>query len=91
MVVMGKDNTRRQRKPAAGYSLPELLIVLAIAGLAMGGAMAAWQNYARSNRLSQALYASKMAVHQARLLSVYRNVNHFVVIDPAEGTIAIHV
>ena len=91
MVVTRHDNTRRHRESAAaGYSLPELLIVLALAGLAMAGAMAAWQNYARSNRLSQALYVSKMAVHQARLLSVYRNVNHFVVIDPQAGTVAVH-
>jgi len=90
MVVTGNDNASRQHRRTAGYSLPELLIVLALAGLAMGGAFAAWQNYARNNRLSQALFASKMAVHQARLLSVYRNVNHFVVIDPAAGTVAIH-
>jgi len=90
MVVTGNDNASRQHRRTAGYSLPELLIVLALAGLAMGGAFAAWQNYARNNRLSQALFASKMAVHQARLLSVYRNINHFVVIDPAAGTVAIH-
>jgi len=79
--------TRRRYGLAArqsGYSLVELLAVIALLGLLLAVTGAAWSNYRRAANSNSSAYMIKMAVHQARILSIYRNVNHFVVLDPAD-------
>lgn len=72
-----------------GYSLPELLVILLLMGLVLGAGAAAWQNYQRTTNTRTAAQAVKMGIHQARLLSIYRGVNHFVVLDPAARTVSV--
>jgi prepilin-type N-terminal cleavage/methylation domain-containing protein len=81
---MERKMRRRYRSAAwnAGYSLVELLAVIALLGLLLAVTGAAWSNYRRAANSNSSAYMIKMAVHQARILSIYRNVNHFVVLDP---------
>ena len=67
----------------------ELLMVVALMGLALAASAAAWQNYRRSANLTTAAHSTKMAIYRARLLSVFRNVNHFVVLDSDNNTLSI--
>jgi prepilin-type N-terminal cleavage/methylation domain-containing protein len=72
-----------------GFSLTEVLIVLVLIGIAVGGAMAAWQAYERRNQIRIAARDAKAMIYRARMLAIYRGVGHFVVIDPAARSISI--
>ena len=76
-------------RAARGVTLIELLVVLMLLGLAMGASKAAWNNYRQAASVDSAATLVKLALQQARLLSVYRNVNHFVVVDPASRSVAV--
>lgn len=87
-------STRPQRSTSdrlqLGYSLPELLAVLLLVGLVLSAGTAAWQNYRRATNVYAAAQTVKLGIHQARLLAIYRGVNHFVAIDPAARTVAVY-
>ena len=65
-----------------GYSLVELLIVVAIIGIASMLAMAGWQQYRRRAQIRTSVRSVAMAVHLARTLAIARGITHFVTIDP---------
>ena len=74
----------------AGYSLIEAVLVLALAAFILGMSSVAWLNYKRKvTAISTAQVASGM-IQQARLLSIYRNITHFVVFDPDNRTLEIY-
>ena len=76
--------------PERGFSLPELLLVVAILGISALVAMAAWNNFLRKSEAMSAARLTQKYLSQARMLSVYRGVYHFVVIDPTAKTISIY-
>ena len=73
----------------AGFSLSELLTVVAIMGfIAMASALA-WQKTAARSRATSTARTLKLYLHQARMKSIHQGVNHFVVVDPVNGTLNI--
>ena len=72
-----------------GYSLAELLVVLAFIGIIAGASAAAWRQYERKTTLLTTAQVFKRVIYQARLKAIFHNVNHFVVYDPAEGSLTI--
>lgn len=74
----------------AGFSLIELLAVLAMLGIAAGVSVAAWSTFMKKSEVMQAARLSQKYSYQARMLAVYRNVYHFVVIDPANRKIGLY-
>lgn len=73
-----------------GFSLPEIVLVVALLGIAMAISMAAWSNFMRRSEVMEAARLSLKYTYQARMLSVYRGVYHFVVIDPTAKKIGIY-
>lgn len=74
---------------ARGFSAAELLAVVAMLSLAVLAVTAAWNSFRRTAESDSSARLVKNYVYRARMLSVYRGVNHFVVLDPAKKTIAI--
>src|SRR5207249_8424274 len=62
--------------PERGFSLPELLLVVAILGISALVAMAAWNNFLRKSEAMSAARLTQKYLSQARMLSVYRGVYH---------------
>jgi prepilin-type N-terminal cleavage/methylation domain-containing protein len=79
----------RARARTTGYTLSELLVVMAIAGLILTASTAAWYRYQRVVGLSTTGRTVRLVLQKARFLSIYRGVNHFVVLDPADHGIRI--
>ena len=79
----------RVRSHTDGYTLSELLVVMALIALVLGASAAAWYRYERDVGLSSTARTAKIMIQKARFLSVYRGINHFVVLDPANRTIRI--
>ncbi len=73
-----------------GVTITEMLVLTAILGIVLLTGMAGWQTYRRKTDISSAARTLKTTIHKARMLSVYRRVNYFVVINPAANTVAIH-
>lgn len=63
---------------------------MALLGLAAGVAAAAWSAFLRRSETQMAARLFQKFVYQARMLSVYKGVNHFVVLDPSGRTIEIY-
>lgn len=77
-------------KREAGYSLAELLVVVAIISMVVLAGGAAWQDFRKKTDVASAARMMQGFIHKARMLSVYRGINHFVVLDPARGTLGIY-
>jgi prepilin-type N-terminal cleavage/methylation domain-containing protein len=75
---------------ASGFSLAEVVVTLALAGLLMATTSFAWASYQRKTSLVASVNAMRMALHQARLQAIFQNINHFVVVDPDEHQIRIY-
>ena len=82
--------SRSRDAQQAGYSIPELLVVLLLMGLVMGAGAAAWKSYRRATNTRTAAQTVKMGIHQARLMAIFNGVNHFVAIDPANRTVGVY-
>jgi type II secretory pathway pseudopilin PulG len=78
-----------KHEEARGFSAAEILAVVAMLSLAVLAASAAWNNLRRKTEIDSSARLVKSYVYRARMLSVYRGVNHFVVLDPAQKTISI--
>jgi len=50
----------------------------------------AWASYQRKTSLVTSVNTMRMALHQARLQAIFQNINHFVVVDPAEHQVRIY-
>jgi type II secretory pathway pseudopilin PulG len=85
----GQQSSRRPQE--SGVSLAELLVVIALAGMASLAAVANWPGYKYRADVGSAAKMTEAAIHQARMYSVYRGVRHFVVLDLEESTVSIHV
>ena len=70
--------------------MTELLVVLLLMGLVMGGSAAAWKSYRRATNTRTSAQTVRMAIHQARLLAIFNGVSHFVAIDPANRTVGVY-
>lgn len=83
-------STETQRRSAAGYSMVELLIVLAFLGITtvIGGSV--WINVREQTECTQAARLIKSFLLEARMLSVYKVKNHFVVFDPVSRTLSLY-
>jgi type II secretory pathway pseudopilin PulG len=79
-----------RRRKAAGYSIVELLIVLAFLGIvsAIGGTV--WIKAREQSECLQAARIIKSFLLEARMLSVYQVKYHFVVLDPSSKTLSLY-
>ena len=71
--------SHRRTQAVTGASFVEFLMVLALLGIL---ALAAGLVLDRQRSSSVTVGLARTAMEQARLLSVYRGVNHFLVLDP---------
>lgn len=81
---------RFRRNRSGGYTFVELLLVMALMALTFTVAVAAWNT---SRRSAESLMTARMVqgcLIQARMLSVYRGLNHFLVLDPNQRSITIY-
>ena len=85
-----RTSSQPNRSREAGFSLVELIAVVAIVGIAAGMSAAAWQTFGRRSEAMQAARVSQKYLYQARMLAVYRGVNYFVVLDPTAKTIGLY-
>lgn len=72
-----------------GYSMIELLVVVAIVAIATLVANAAWRNYQRRASILGQARTVASTVQRARMLSITRGASHFVVFNPTDHTIKI--
>jgi type II secretory pathway pseudopilin PulG len=75
---------------ARGFTAAEILAVVAMVSLALLAAGSALTNLRRKTEINTTARLVKSYVVRARMLSVYRGVNHFVVLDPTRKTISIY-
>jgi type II secretory pathway pseudopilin PulG len=80
---------RRRSGAAGGYSIAELLVVLAIAAMVILSSAAAFSTYRRRAEIGQTARVVKSFLYRARMLAVYQGVNHFVVINPQASRVEI--
>jgi len=74
----------------AGFSLAELLTVVAILGMIAMASSIAWQKAAARSKATATARILKLYLHQARMKSIHQGVNHFVVVDPVNRTLEIY-
>ena len=90
VAVSNRRGEQSSQRRQAGFSLAELLTVVAIMGfIAMASALA-WQKTAARSRATSTARSLKLYLHQARMKSIHQGVNHFVVVDPQNGTLDIY-
>ena len=75
---------------AAGFSAAELLVLLGILSIVTLAGGAAWTNIRTKTEIDSAARVTKTVLSRARMLSVYRNENHFVVLDRTDRRIEIY-
>ena len=78
------------RRNSAGHSLVEVLIVLALLALTATISSLAWSHYLGRTATMQAASIVRGKISEARMLAVYRGLNHFVVLDPSQRTVSIY-
>jgi len=79
-----------QRRISAGHSLVEVLIVLAVLAMTASISSLAWSHYLGRTATMQAARVVRSKFSEARMLAVYRGLNHFVVLDPSQRTVSIY-
>jgi hypothetical protein len=84
---MRGDATRREQ---AGYSMMELLIILMVLSLTSVISASVWIKTREQSECTQAARLIKSFVLEARMLSVYKVQDHFVVFDPATRTLSLY-
>jgi len=82
--------TETRSRPAAGYSLVELLVVLVFLGITSVIGASVWINTREQTECTQAARIVKSFLLEARMLSVYKVKNHFVVFDPATRILSLY-
>lgn len=80
----------RQLKQAAGFSLAEIVVVLALVSLIATMSVAAWARMQSRSAVMQTARLVQKSVYQARMFAVYKGVNHFIVFDPTAKTVAVY-
>jgi hypothetical protein len=83
-------STNAQGRPAAGFSIIELLVVIAFLGVATLISGKVWIQTQRQTECTQAARIVKSFLLEARMLSVYKVKNHFVVFDPATRMLSLY-
>ena len=81
--------TERRRRGARGFSIVELLVVLAFMGIACVIGAGFWINARTQTECTQAARIVKSFILEARMLSVYKGNNHFVVFDPTTRVVSL--
>jgi type II secretory pathway pseudopilin PulG len=79
----------RRRRGARGYSIVELLVVLAFMGIVCVIGASVWINARTQTECTQAARLIKSFILEARMLSVYKGNDHFVVFDPATRVLSL--
>jgi type II secretory pathway pseudopilin PulG len=87
---LGRRPGARSGHAEGGSTLPELLLVLAMIGLAASLGAAAWSSFMKKSEVMSAARISQKYFYEARMLSVYRGIYHFVVINPTAKTIGVY-
>ena len=70
--------------------MAELLTVVALMGIIAIASATAWRATAARARATATARVLKLYIHQARMKSIHQGVNHFVVVDPVNGTLDIY-
>ena len=83
-------STETQRRRAAGFSIVELLVVLAFLGITCVIGASVWIKTREQTECTQAARIVKSFLLEARMLSVYKVKNHFVVFDPATKILSLY-
>jgi type II secretory pathway pseudopilin PulG len=82
--------TDAKRRRAAGYSLIELLTVLMFLGITIAVGTTVWIKSREQTECTQAARLLKSFILEARMLSVYKVQDHFVVFDPTARTLSLY-
>ncbi len=72
-----------------GFSLIELSVTVGLLGIVMTVALLDWQGVMRRSNLASSARVIQASVQRARMLSIFRGLNHFVVLDPDNRTVEI--
>ncbi|RMG48260.1 MAG: prepilin-type N-terminal cleavage/methylation domain-containing protein [Acidobacteria bacterium] len=78
------------RRAERGYTLAEVVMVVALIALMTTISLFGWQTIRQRSHMTAASRLTRSFIYEARMMSIYRGVNHFVVIDQNGGTIRIH-
>jgi prepilin-type N-terminal cleavage/methylation domain-containing protein len=78
------ERIERRRAPArsGGFTFTEVLVVLVLMGLTATVTGAAWERAMSRAATMQAARLVQQSLLEARMLAVYRGLNHFVVVNP---------
>ena len=79
-----------QRRSSAGHSLTEVMIVLAVLAITATVSSLAWSHHLGRTATMQAARIVRSKFSEARMLAVYRGLNHFVVLDSSQRTVSIY-
>ena len=82
--------TERRQRSQRGNALIQMLIVLAFIGIVSVIGGTEWINTRKSTECTQAARELKSFLLEARMLSVYKGNDHFVVLNPATRVLSLY-
>jgi len=90
MASSGSNGRPEHAAAERGYTLAEVMMVVALIALMTTISLFGWQTLRQRTEIASASRLTRSYLYEARMMSIYRGVNHFVVLDVDGGTIAIY-